>query len=180
MGSDEETKEGEKSESEADADEEASSRESSRRPSTRRHQAVTKKRSVSQESVQTSHNKEELGSLSAPRPSRKTKEAAKSYLNLLGQKLAGKKRDEETEVPLRLNASPEPSPTRISERSVTKKEDKESVNVSSEEVKEEIKQEDEDSNSGSLSKVDDEDKSSSNGSKSPRGKIKDDKDLRRE
>ena len=56
-------------------------------------------RSLSQESTHTDSKEEQpLTSISASRPSRKTKEAAKSYLNLLGQKLAGKKRDEETEV----------------------------------------------------------------------------------
>ena len=144
----------------------------------------TKARSVSKDSHPPQDSKENLTSLLAPsRPSRKTKEAAKSYLNLLGQKLAGKKRDAETEVPLRLTASPEPSPPRSANQVSATKKSAESTGKEIEEVKEEIKVEEleDDSNSAEsvATKVDD---TSSNGSKSPRGpKFKEEKDqLRKE
>jgi hypothetical protein len=94
----------EEEEEEADADEEASSRESSRRPNTRRLEESKltardspivrlKQREGRSTSYDSSGSKESLNQV-AVRPSRKTKEAAKNYLNLLGQKLTSKKKDE--------------------------------------------------------------------------------------
>ena len=91
-------------EEEADADEEASSRESSRRPLNRRLEdgklaardspiVRLKQREGRSTSYDSSGSKESLNQV-AVRPSRTTKEAATTYLNLLGQKLTSKKRDE--------------------------------------------------------------------------------------
>merc|ERR1711874_181886 len=96
-----------KNEAEADADEETSSRESSRRPKLRRSReedrrdakekmleknspvARLKKREGRSTSCDSSGSKDSLPA--GARRSRKTKEAAKNYLNMLGQELASSK-----------------------------------------------------------------------------------------
>merc|ERR1711955_39560 len=81
-----------KSESEADADEEASSRESSRRPNSRRSEDLkargkdTLSRLKAREGRSTSRDSSgSKESLATVRPSRNTKDAAKSYLDQQGQ-----------------------------------------------------------------------------------------------
>jgi hypothetical protein len=89
----------------SDADEETSSRDSSRRPphlpppkQQNRKSAetgkATKLRDNRSESRDSSHSKD--SGKSGERPTRKTKEAATVYLNVLGQKLTSKKDDNDT------------------------------------------------------------------------------------
>merc|ERR1711874_577643 len=103
------------SEAEADADEETSSRESSRRPKSRRSREEGERRDVKEKtfgkespvarlkkregrstSCDSSGSKESLPA--GARRSRKTKEAAKNYLNMLGQELAASSKQDEDAI----------------------------------------------------------------------------------
>ena len=99
----------EESSDEEEADEETSSRESSRRPSVRQMSRrllgkdpikKLKKREMRSASRDSSGSKDSTASAAGSRPSRKTKEAATVYLNLLGPKLTSRGEEDDDNASL--------------------------------------------------------------------------------